>query len=73
MKRQTIHGKCKACGNSFTADPKQKLSTFILKNPPPTDSAESENSKSQSIKKSKMLLVNLEVERYLPKISYSFI
>jgi len=37
VKRQTIQGKCKACGYSFTVDPKQKLSTFIMKNPPPPE------------------------------------
>lgn len=37
VKRQSIHGKCKACGYAFLIDPKQKLSTFILKNPPPPE------------------------------------
>uniref|UniRef100_A0AC34R287 Eukaryotic translation initiation factor 5 n=1 Tax=Panagrolaimus sp. JU765 TaxID=591449 RepID=A0AC34R287_9BILA len=36
VKRQTIHSKCKACGHAFIIDPKHKLSTFIMKNPPPT-------------------------------------
>lgn len=43
VKRQTIHSKCKACGHAFIIDPKQKLSTFILKNPPPTEGSETEN------------------------------
>ncbi|KAL3083082.1 hypothetical protein niasHS_010884 [Heterodera schachtii] len=42
VKRQVINGKCKACGHTFIVDPKQKLSTFILKNPPPPDNIESE-------------------------------
>ncbi|KAI1720523.1 domain found in IF2B/IF5 domain-containing protein [Ditylenchus destructor] len=37
VKRQVIHAKCKACGHAFQIDPKQKLSTFILKNPPPPE------------------------------------
>ncbi|KAI1719619.1 domain found in IF2B/IF5 domain-containing protein [Ditylenchus destructor] len=37
VKRQAIHAKCKACGHAFIIDPKQKLSTFILKNPPPPE------------------------------------
>uniref|UniRef100_A0A915D1H9 Eukaryotic translation initiation factor 5 n=1 Tax=Ditylenchus dipsaci TaxID=166011 RepID=A0A915D1H9_9BILA len=40
---QTIHSKCKACGHAFIIDPKQKLSTFILKNPPPTEGSETDN------------------------------
>jgi len=47
VKRQAISGKCKACGNVFTADPKQKLSTYILKNPPPSESAETETKEKQ--------------------------
>uniref|UniRef100_A0A7E4VVD1 Eukaryotic translation initiation factor 5 n=1 Tax=Panagrellus redivivus TaxID=6233 RepID=A0A7E4VVD1_PANRE len=39
IKRGTIHSKCKACGHSFIIDPKHKLSTFIVKNPPPTTDA----------------------------------
>lgn len=40
VRRQAIYSKCKACGHSFTIDPKHKLSTFILKNPPPVESSE---------------------------------
>lgn len=34
MKKTQIHSKCKACGNTSIIDPKHKLSTFIIKNPP---------------------------------------
>jgi translation initiation factor 5 len=37
---ETIHSRCKACGNMFIIDQKQKLSTFILKNPPPLEGGE---------------------------------
>ncbi|MFH4983262.1 hypothetical protein AB6A40_009971 [Gnathostoma spinigerum] len=37
VRRGQIHSKCKACGNSSIIDPKHKLSTFILKNPPKKD------------------------------------
>jgi len=46
-KRQSIHGKCKACGNSFIIDPKQKLSTFILKNPPTSETNETPDNKEK--------------------------
>jgi len=42
-KSQAIQGKCKACGHAYTVDPKQKLSTFILKNPPPVEGSEPES------------------------------
>lgn len=42
MKAKTIHSKCKACGHAFLIDPKHKLSTFILKNPPPPETNEIE-------------------------------
>ncbi|KAH7721561.1 eukaryotic translation initiation factor 5 [Aphelenchoides avenae] len=42
---QTIHSKCKACGHSFIIDPKHKLSTFIIKNPPPRESGDSGDEK----------------------------
>jgi translation initiation factor 5 len=45
VKRQTIHSKCKACGHSFIIDPKHKLSTFIIKNPPPREGGEPEPTK----------------------------
>lgn len=34
VRKGQIHSKCKACGNSSIIDPKHKLSTFILRNPP---------------------------------------
>lgn len=37
VKRNTIHSKCKACGHAFIIDPKHKISTFILKNPPTSE------------------------------------
>lgn len=37
MKKGQIHSKCKACGNTSIIDPKHKLSTFIMKNPPKVD------------------------------------
>ena len=35
-----INSKCAACGHAFTVDPKHKVTTFILKNPPPVDAAD---------------------------------
>lgn len=40
VRRQGINSKCKACGHAFTIDPKHKISTFILKNPPPSETSE---------------------------------
>lgn len=37
VKKGQIHSKCKACGNTSIIDPKHKLSTFIMKNPPKVD------------------------------------
>lgn len=37
VRRQAIYSKCKACGHAFVIDPKHKISTFILKNPPPVE------------------------------------
>ncbi|GMS78155.1 hypothetical protein PENTCL1PPCAC_330, partial [Pristionchus entomophagus] len=37
VKGNTIHS-CKACGHSFVIDPKLRLSSFIVKKPPPSDS-----------------------------------
>lgn len=34
VKRNQINSKCRACGHAFVIDPKHKLSTFIVKNPP---------------------------------------
>jgi translation initiation factor 5 len=42
VKRQVINSKCKACGHAFIIDPKHKLSTFIIKNPPPSENGENE-------------------------------
>uniref|UniRef100_A0A672QVP3 Eukaryotic translation initiation factor 5 n=1 Tax=Sinocyclocheilus grahami TaxID=75366 RepID=A0A672QVP3_SINGR len=38
-KKQTIGSACKACGNRGMLDTRHKLCTFILKNPPETDSS----------------------------------
>uniref|UniRef100_A0A1I7VRF7 Eukaryotic translation initiation factor 5 n=1 Tax=Loa loa TaxID=7209 RepID=A0A1I7VRF7_LOALO len=40
VKKGQIHSKCKACGNTSLIDPKHKLSTFIMKNPPKVDEKE---------------------------------
>lgn len=45
VRRQTIHSKCKACGHAFIVDPKHKISTFILKNPPPVEQEETKEKK----------------------------
>lgn len=42
VKKQIIHAKCKACGHGYQMDPKQKLSTYILKNPPTLENGEAE-------------------------------
>jgi translation initiation factor 5 len=42
VKRQVINSKCKACGHAYIIDPKHKLSTFIIKNPPPSEGEEGE-------------------------------
>lgn len=34
VRRNQINSKCKACGHAFIIDPKHRLSTFIIKNPP---------------------------------------
>ncbi len=34
IKKEIIHLKCKACGFVSDVDPRHKLNTFILKNPP---------------------------------------
>ncbi|KAL1263296.1 hypothetical protein QQF64_006035 [Cirrhinus molitorella] len=38
-KKQTIGSSCKACGNQGMLDTRHKLCTFILKNPPETESS----------------------------------
>uniref|UniRef100_A0A8R1Y0Z8 Eukaryotic translation initiation factor 5 n=1 Tax=Onchocerca volvulus TaxID=6282 RepID=A0A8R1Y0Z8_ONCVO len=49
VKKGQIHSKCKACGNTSIIDPKHKLSTFIMKNPPKVDEKEKkENGNSGS-------------------------
>jgi translation initiation factor 5 len=40
IRRQVIHSKCKACGHNFTIDNKHKVTTFIVKNPPPVEPSE---------------------------------
>lgn len=40
VRRQAINSKCKACGHAFTIDSKHKIATFILKNPPPSETSE---------------------------------
>lgn len=37
--------KCKACGHGYQIDPKQKLSTYIVKNPPTNENGETEKEK----------------------------
>lgn len=37
VKKQVIYAKCKACGHGYQVDPKQKLSAYILKNPPTSE------------------------------------
>jgi translation initiation factor 5 len=34
IKKELLHLKCKACGAVSDVDPRHKLNTFILKNPP---------------------------------------
>jgi len=43
IKGQKINQSCKACGNVGTIDPRHKLTTFILKNPPEHEIADKEN------------------------------
>uniref|UniRef100_A0A183DSL6 Eukaryotic translation initiation factor 5 n=1 Tax=Gongylonema pulchrum TaxID=637853 RepID=A0A183DSL6_9BILA len=40
VKKGQIQSRCKACGNISVIDPKHKLSTFIMKNPPKVDEKE---------------------------------
>lgn len=47
VRKGQIHSKCKACGNSSIIDPKHKLSTFILKNPPKNDEKEKKEDGSE--------------------------
>jgi translation initiation factor 5 len=42
VKKSVINSKCKACGHIYQIDPKQKLSTYIMKNPPVQESASNE-------------------------------
>jgi translation initiation factor 5 len=48
IKRQVINSKCKACGHSYIIDPKHKLSTFIIKNPPPSSENGGETEKKEN-------------------------
>jgi len=43
VKGKKITQSCKACGNVGTIDPRQKLTTFILKNPPESEAADKDN------------------------------
>lgn len=43
VRKGQIHSKCKACGNTSMVDPKHKLSTFIMKNPPKREKKDKEN------------------------------
>lgn len=46
MRKNQIYSKCKACGNTSTIDPKHKLSTFIMKNPPKAEEKDKEKKES---------------------------
>lgn len=46
VRRGVIHSKCKACGHAFTIANKHKISTFILKNPPPVESTGETNERT---------------------------
>ncbi|GMT08736.1 hypothetical protein PFISCL1PPCAC_33 [Pristionchus fissidentatus] len=37
VKKNQINSKCKACGHAFVIDPKLRLASFIVKNPPTID------------------------------------
>uniref|UniRef100_A0A8C1T7B7 Eukaryotic translation initiation factor 5 n=1 Tax=Cyprinus carpio TaxID=7962 RepID=A0A8C1T7B7_CYPCA len=50
-KKQTIGSSCKACGNRGMLDTRHKLCTFILKNPPETDSSCVKEKKEKKNKK----------------------
>lgn len=52
VKKGQIHSKCKACGNTSIIDPKHKLSTFIMKNPPKVDEKEKRENGSGSTENS---------------------
>lgn len=44
IKKNTIYAKCKACGHSSIIDPKHKLSSYIVKNPPLQNNDEDKDS-----------------------------
>jgi translation initiation factor 5 len=48
IRRQTIHSKCKACGHAFIIDSKHKVTTYIVKNPPPVEASEDSKDKPGS-------------------------
>lgn len=48
MRKGQIQSKCKACGNTSIIDPKHKLSTFIMKNPPKVEEKEKKENGSNS-------------------------
>lgn len=46
-----IHQSCKACGHACTIDPRQKLTTFIIKNPPNPEKKDKDDAKKKKAKK----------------------
>lgn len=48
VRKGQIQSKCKACGNTSVIDPKHKLSTFIMKNPPKVEEKEKEKKENGS-------------------------
>jgi len=53
VKGQKIAQSCKACGNQGIIDPRHKLTTFILKNPPDQELTDKENPSVTTGKKGK--------------------
>lgn len=53
VKRNQIHQSCKACGHANMIPLKHKLTTFIVKNPPPIDEADSAAGSKRKSKKSR--------------------
>lgn len=48
VRKGQIHSKCKACGNMSVLDPKHKLSTYIVKNPPKGSEEKKENGNKEA-------------------------